>query len=105
MPIIKLVDPDGAAKQVTASAGVSVMEAAIANNISQIEAECGGAMACATCHVYVADAWVGKIQAKTEFEADMLEMAEDEVREGSRLSCQISMSDVLDGIVIQLPGA
>ncbi len=104
MPTITFVDPDGTSKKVDIEVGTSVMEAAIANNVSQIEAECGGAMACATCHVYVDTAWLDKLSTKTEFESDMLEMAEDEVRDGSRLSCQISMSDALDGIVIQLPG-
>lgn len=103
MPKIHFVDPDGTTKEVEAANGTSVMEAAIANDVPQIEAECGGAMACATCHVYVDSAWIAKTGEKTGFESEMLEMAEDEVRDESRLSCQIMLSDELDGIRIHLP--
>lgn len=103
MPKIFFIDPDGSTKQVEVEDGTSVMEAAIANDIPQIEAECGGAMACATCHVYVDPDWMAKAGTRDEFESDMLEMADDEVREESRLSCQIKMSSELDGIRIALP--
>lgn len=86
-----------------ASADQSIMEVAVANNISEIEAECGGAMACATCHVYVHKDWIDKISPRSQFEEDMLEMADSEVRAESRLSCQIKMEPSLDGILIELP--
>lgn len=104
MPKITFVEPDGSAKEFDANSGTSVMEIAIANGITKIEAECGGAMACATCHVYVDPHWFSKLEVRSEFESDMLEMADDDVRMESRLSCQIEITDALDGIRIELPG-
>jgi len=98
------VSPNGAEQEVSVDVGKSVMEAAVANDIPQIEAECGGAMACATCHVYVDSDWMDKIDERTEFEEDMLEVAEHEVKPQSRLSCQIKMTDALHGIRIGLTG-
>ena len=78
------------------------METAIRNSIPGIEAECGGACACATCHVYVDDAWIGKLPKREQMEEDMLDFAFD-VREGSRLSCQIKVKPELDGLVVTTP--
>ena len=79
-----------------------LMETAIRNSIPGIEAECGGACACATCHVYVDDAWIGKLPKREQMEEDMLDFAFD-VREGSRLSCQIKVKPELDGLVVTTP--
>ena len=94
--------PDGSEQTVEAAPGVTVMEAAKLNLVPGIEAECGGACACATCHVYVDPAWVEKTGKPSEMEEDMLNFAFD-VRETSRLSCQIKVSDELDGLVVEVP--
>ncbi len=93
---------DGSEQTVEAKNGVTVMEAAKLNLIAGIEAECGGACACATCHVYVDEAWIEKTGKPSEMEEDMLDFAFD-VRETSRLSCQIKVSDELDGLVVTVP--
>ena len=82
--------------------GLTVMEGAIQNNIQGIDAECGGGLACSTCHVYVKDNWYDKIPKKTDGEEDMLDMA-FEPNQFSRLSCQITVTDELDGLVVKLP--
>ncbi|MDG1667026.1 MAG: 2Fe-2S iron-sulfur cluster-binding protein, partial [Hellea sp.] len=82
--------------------GTSVMEAAVQNMIPGIDADCGGACACATCHIYVSDSWINKLKAKDDMEDSMLDFAED-VQENSRLSCQILMNDELDGITVTTP--
>ncbi len=82
--------------------GLSVMEGAIQNNIPGIDADCGGSMACATCHVYVKEDWFNKLPKKEDGEEDMLDMAY-EPKKNSRLSCQILVSDQLDGLVVDLP--
>ena len=102
MPKIIFKDHAGTSREVDAKAGTSVMEAAVANMIPGIDADCGGACACATCHVYVGEAWAGKLKPKDDMEESMLDFAED-VRETSRLSCQILMNDDLDGIEVETP--
>jgi 2Fe-2S ferredoxin len=102
MVSIKFIQPDGTEQVVSAEPGVTVMEAAKMNLVPGIEAECGGACACATCHVYVDDAWREKTGKPSEMEEDMLDFAFD-VRESSRLSCQIKVSDALDGLVLRVP--
>ena len=82
--------------------GLSVMEGAVQNDIPGIDADCGGGMACATCHVYVDDAWFDKLPTKEDGEEDMLDMAY-EPKKNSRLSCQIIVSDELDGLTINIP--
>ena len=82
--------------------GLSVMEGAIQNNIPGIDAECGGSMACATCHVYVKEEWFNKLPQKEEGEEDMLDMA-FEPKKNSRLSCQLIVSNQLEGLVVSLP--
>ena len=82
--------------------GLSVMEGAVQNDIPGIDADCGGGMACATCHVYVKEDWFNKLSAKSEGEDDMLDQAY-EPNSSSRLSCQITVSNELDGLVVHLP--
>ncbi len=99
---ISFIDAEGTARDVIAQAGSTIMESAIRNSIPGIEAECGGACACATCHVYIDDAWAAKVGKAAAMEEDMLDFA-FEVKPTSRLSCQIKMTDALDGIVVHMP--
>ena len=94
---------DGKRIDVEAVNGSTVMENAIKNAVPGIEAECGGACACATCHVYVDEAWLDKTGKASAMEEDMLDFA-FEVQPNSRLSCQIKISDTLDGLVVKTPG-
>ncbi len=82
--------------------GWTVMEGAIKNRIAGIDADCGGACACATCHVYVDPAWLPKLPARQDMEEQMLDFAQD-VKPNSRLSCQIKVSSALDGLVVRMP--
>ncbi|MDG4852175.1 MULTISPECIES: 2Fe-2S iron-sulfur cluster-binding protein [unclassified Mesorhizobium] len=93
---------DGTQFDVEAENGSTVMENAIRNAVPGIEAECGGACACATCHVYVDEAWTGEVGEPDAMEEDMLDFAYD-VRPNSRLSCQIKVRDALDGLVVRVP--
>ncbi len=102
MAKITFIQPDGTSQTVDATQGVTVMEAAKINQIAGIEAECGGACACATCHVYVDPAWKEKTGGPEEMEEDMLDFAFD-VRDESRLSCQIKVTNDLDGLVLRVP--
>jgi ferredoxin, 2Fe-2S len=102
MPKLTFVAFDGARFEVDAASGSTVMEAAIRNSVPGILAECGGACACATCHVYVDDAFAEKAGRPDPMEEDMLDFAYD-TRPTSRLSCQIKMADALDGLVVHIP--
>jgi 2Fe-2S ferredoxin len=102
MTKISIVAFDGTRFDVNAENGSTVMENAIRNSVPGIEAECGGACACATCHVYVDDAWTEKVGSPEPMEEDMLDFAFD-VRPNSRLSCQIKVRDELDGLVVHVP--
>jgi 2Fe-2S ferredoxin len=102
MTKITFIQPEGESQTVEAENGLTVMEAAKLNDIAGIEAECGGACACATCHVYIDEAWREKTGKPSEMEEDMLDFAFD-VREESRLSCQIKITDALDGLVVRVP--
>ena len=102
MAKITFMQPDGSSQTVDAQPGVTVMEAAKLNSVAGIEAECGGACACATCHVYVDDAWTDIAGKPTSMEEDMLDFAFD-VRDESRLSCQIKVTAELDGLVLKVP--
>jgi 2Fe-2S ferredoxin len=99
---ITFIDAEGTARTVEAEEGSTVMENAIRNGVPGIEAECGGACACATCHVYVAEEWREKVGEPEPMEEDMLDFAFD-VRPNSRLSCQIRVRPELDGLVVQTP--
>ena len=99
---INFTDHTGTTRSVDVDAGATVMEAAIRNAIPGIEAECGGACACATCHVYVDEAWREKVCSPTPMEEDMLDFGYD-VRPNSRLSCQIKVTDDLEGLTLTTP--
>jgi len=105
MARLTFVSADGDETTVDAKDGDSVMQVALANNVDGIVAECGGSMMCATCHVYVADDWSPKVGVATGDERAMLDFAACEVKETSRLSCQIAITDDLDGLTIYLPEA
>ena len=102
MPKITYNDNQGNSKTIEVENGLSVMEGAIQNDIPGIDADCGGGMACATCHVYVDENWMHKLPQKDDGEEDMLDMA-FEPKNNSRLSCQITVSDELDGLVVSIP--
>jgi 2Fe-2S ferredoxin len=102
MARITFIGADGTRYEVQAENGSTVMEAAIRNGVPGIEAECGGACACATCHVYVDEAWRAVTGEPEPMEEDMLDFAYD-VRPNSRLSCQIRVTDAMDGLVVTVP--
>ena len=102
MPKLTIIAFDGTPFELDAAAGSTVMENAVRNSVPGIEAECGGACACATCHVYVDEAWAEKAGKPEAMEEDMLDFAVD-VGPTSRLSCQIKMTDDLDGLVVRVP--
>ena len=102
MAKITYIEHTGKPHTIEVENGLTVMEGAVQNNIPGIDADCGGGMACATCHVYVKDEWFDKINKMNEGEEDMLDQA-FEPKKNSRLSCQITVSDELDGLVVNLP--
>jgi 2Fe-2S ferredoxin len=102
MAKITYIDSTGASRTVEGEVGATVMETAIRNAVPGIEAECGGACACSTCHVYVDEAWREKTGEPSPMEEDMLDFAY-EVQPNSRLSCQIKVSADLDGLVVKTP--
>ena len=102
MPKITYIEYGGKSHAIEVPNGLSVMEGAVQNNIPGIDADCGGSMACATCHVYVKEEWFNKLPKKEDGEEDMLDMA-FEPKKNSRLSCQLMVSDELDGLVVNLP--
>ncbi|PYB78848.1 2Fe-2S ferredoxin [Pseudomonas sp. LB-090624] len=99
---ITFVQPDGSSVDVDAKVGGTVMEAAVNNMVKGIDADCGGACACATCHVYISDEWKEKLQAAEGMESDMLEYAY-EPDASSRLSCQLRITPEMEGLVIRVP--
>ena len=101
MAKITYIEHDGTQHAVEVKAGLSVMEGAIRNNVPGIDADCGGACACATCHVYVDPSWVDRLEPRGEEENDMLDLA-FEVQDNSRLSCQVTMTPELDGLKVTL---
>ena len=102
MAKITYIEHNGTNHTVDVQNGLTVMEGAVQNNIPGIDADCGGSMACATCHVYVKEYWFDKINKKSEGEDDMLDQAY-EPKKNSRLSCQIIVSDDLDGLIVEMP--
>ena len=102
MPKITYITSDAKVHEVDVENGLTVMEGAVQNDIPGIDADCGGSMACATCHVYVKEDWFNKIPSKTEGEDDMLDQA-FEPKPNSRLSCQLIVSDDLNGLIVNLP--
>ena len=102
MAKITYIQFDGTENVIDVKPGLTVMEGAVKNNVRGIDADCGGACACATCHVFVDEAWVAKTGEKSAMEESMLDFAEN-VEPNSRLSCQIKVSDELDGLVVSTP--
>ena len=102
MPKITYIEHNGKSHEIEVANGLTVMEGAVQNNIPGIDADCGGSCACATCHVYVNEKWFGKLAKKEIAEEDMLDMAY-EPKKFSRLSCQITVEDSLDGLVVKMP--
>jgi 2Fe-2S ferredoxin len=99
---ITYIEHDGTQHVVDVKPGLSVMEGAVRNNIPGIDADCGGACACATCHVQVDEAWFDKTGERSVMEESMLDFADD-VTETSRLSCQIPVTEALDGLIVRMP--
>lgn len=103
MAKITYIEHGGTEHVIEVANGLTVMEGARDNNVPGIEADCGGACACSTCHVYVDAAWVSKLEAKDDMEADMLDFAWEPDTERSRLTCQVKVTDALDGLIVHLP--
>ena len=102
MPKITYIENSGKSQTIEVTNGLTVMEGAVQNDIPGIDADCGGGMACATCHVYVTEEWFNKLPKKEDGEEDMLDMA-FEPKKNSRLSCQLIVSDELDGLTVNTP--
>ena len=102
MPKITYIEHSGKSHTIQVQNGLTVMEGAVQNNIPGIDADCGGSMACATCHVYVKEEWFDKLPKKEDGEEDMMDMAY-EPNKYSRLSCQLTVSDELEGLTVKLP--
>ena len=102
MAKITYIEHNGKSHTIDVANGLSVMEGAVQNNIPGIDADCGGGMACATCHVYVKEEWFDKLPNKEDGEEDMIDMAY-EPNKFSRLSCQLTVSNELEGLVVKLP--
>jgi 2Fe-2S ferredoxin len=102
MAKITYIEHSGKFHTIEVQNGLTVMEGAIQNNVPGIDADCGGSMACATCHVYVKEEWFNKLPKKEDGEEDMLDMAY-EPNKFSRLSCQLTVSDKLEGMIVNLP--
>ena len=100
---LTLIEHGGTPHEVSASAGSSLMQAAVDNAVPGIDADCGGACACSTCHVYVHPDWVAKLPERDDMEEDMLDFAYEPDPERSRLTCQLKVSDELDGLIVQMP--
>ena len=102
MPKVTFIEFDDTVHTLDAELGATMMETALQGGVTSIVAECGGACSCATCHVYVDEAWVGRLEPRTAEEEDQLDAAFD-VRPNSRLSCQIKVTEALDGLVVRTP--
>ena len=102
MPKINYINSEGSLKTIEVENGLSVMEGAIQNDIPGIDADCGGSMACATCHVYVGENWLNKLPKAEDAEIDMIDMAY-EPKKNSRLSCQLIVTNELDGLTVTTP--
>ena len=101
MPKIVYIEADGTRKELEVELGYTVMEGATMNGVEGVEAECGGACSCATCHVYVDESWVRKIPAMDGMEDSMLDAAVDR-KDNSRLTCQIQVTEELDGLIVKV---
>jgi 2Fe-2S ferredoxin len=103
MAVVTYIEDDGTTHTLDVPNGDSVMQGAVNNMLPGVAAECGGALACATCHCYVDEAWIDKVGAASPAESDMLEATAAERKPGSRLSCQITVAETLDGLIVRLP--
>ena len=103
MPKITYIEHNGTEHEIDVPNGLSVMEGAVRNLVPGIDADCGGACACSTCHVYVHPDWVAKLPERDDMEEDMLDFAYEPDPERSRLTCQLKVSDELDGLIVQMP--
>jgi 2Fe-2S ferredoxin len=104
MAKITYIEHDGKTHELEVAEGMSVMEGAVKNGVPGIDADCGGACACATCHVYVDDAWIEKTGSPSSMEQSMLDFAND-VTDNSRLSCQIKVTKDVDGLIVRIPSS
>lgn len=102
MPRITYISASGTSETVEVASGLSVMEGAIRNSVPGIDADCGGACACATCHVYIDATWTERLSPASAMETSMIEFAA-EAKDNSRLSCQIKVDDQMDGLIVHLP--
>lgn len=100
---VTFVHPDESQTTLDEASGMTVMQAATSNGVQGIIGECGGSLMCATCHVYVAEQWLGRLVPMTSVEGEMLKCSDSERRSSSRLSCQIALSEDIDGLVVHLP--
>lgn len=103
MPKVTYVDHGGAARVVDIPVGENVMRGALYNDVAGIVGECGGGLACATCHCYVDEAWLDLVGTPSVAEIQMFDSASSEVKPNSRLSCQIIVTEALDGLIVRLP--
>ncbi len=103
MALVTYIEHNGTEHKIEVPVGDTIMQGAVNNMVDGIVAECGGGLACATCHCYVDDAWFAKVGAPSGTESEMLEAAGAERKPTSRLSCQITVTDALDGIIVHLP--
>jgi len=103
MPLIHYIQPDGQQQSVQVKAGITVMQAAIHNNVRGIEAECGGCLSCATCHVYIDPSSTAELSAPDDAEEELLEGVAAERRPESRLSCQLVVASTMSGLVVRIP--
>lgn len=105
MPTLAFILSDGSLRSVEAPSGGNLMEVAVRHNVKGIDAECGGCLSCATCHVYVDPGWFDKLPAPGDDELDMLGFVAAERRPTSRLSCQVEVTEALDGLVVAVPAS
>ena len=103
MPNVTFILPDESEVTVEALAGDSLMQTAVDNGIEEITADCGGCCSCATCHCFITPAWQGKVSPADDMKQALLETAIEDVQPNSRLSCQITLDDSLDGLVVKVP--
>ena len=103
MPKITYITHDGSKHTVEVPIGLTVMEGARDNNIPGIEADCGGACACSTCHVYIDEDWINKLPPVDDIERDMLDFAFEPDENSSRLTCQLEVTEKLDGLIVKMP--
>ena len=103
MPTVIFIEPDGAEYPIAVKSGTTARDAAVNNGVPGIDGDCGGECACATCHVYVDTDWMDKIPPREDMEEDMLDFAFEPDLSRSRLTCQLTVSDALDGLIVTMP--